>query len=84
MFVISDSLNMKNFVVLLACVSPNLDDVSETLATLRFAEKTKVLKSRPQLESLATEFEVKILSVKLLCEKYIYIIMHYFKTTIIK
>lgn len=53
-----DSLNTKNFVVLVACVSPNIDDVNETLATLRFAEKTKAVISRPQLESIALEFEV--------------------------
>ena len=38
-----DSLNLNSYLTLLACVSPLKEDVSETLATLRFAQNSKAI-----------------------------------------
>ncbi|GLV32094.1 no distributive disjunction [Carabus blaptoides fortunei] len=55
--ILHDSLSTDNYVSLLACVSSSETDVSETLATLRFAMMAKSLKSKPQLETIIAEYD---------------------------
>lgn len=55
---ISDSLNAKSYLTLLACISPLQKDLSETLFTLRFARDIKEFKMTPQINAIIAEHKV--------------------------
>ncbi|KAH8236876.1 hypothetical protein KR026_001717 [Drosophila bipectinata] len=46
--VLQESLTAKSYVTFLACISPHAADLSETVATLRFATSAKKLRLNPQ------------------------------------
>lgn len=56
---ISDSLNAKSFLTLLACISPLQKDLSETLSTLRFAQNAATLKITPQINAMVASHKVR-------------------------
>ncbi|KAH8314780.1 hypothetical protein KR074_004655 [Drosophila pseudoananassae] len=45
---VAESLTAKSYVTFLACISPHAADLSETVATLRFATSAKKLRLNPQ------------------------------------
>ncbi|XP_025836398.1 chromosome-associated kinesin KIF4B-like [Agrilus planipennis] len=50
--ILQDSLNRNNYVTLIACISPNPDDIRETIQTMEFTQETKKIKHRPEFTSL--------------------------------
>lgn len=53
----SDSLNKRNFISLIACVSSLQEDTTETLQTLDFAQRLKKVKSRPEVNEAISQFK---------------------------
>lgn len=53
-----DSLNRESYVTLVACISPNIDDVHETIQTLDFAQRVKRVKNKPVVNRLVSEYKV--------------------------
>ncbi|KAB0792094.1 hypothetical protein PPYR_14055 [Photinus pyralis] len=56
---LQDSLSKRNFITLVACVSPDLQDVQETIQTLEFAQGTKRVKNRPEVNNVILEYKKK-------------------------
>ncbi|ENN70965.1 hypothetical protein YQE_12366, partial [Dendroctonus ponderosae] len=46
---ISESLNIDNYISLIACVSADPEDITETLQTLDFAQRTKRIRCNPEV-----------------------------------
>lgn len=46
--VLKDSLNRDNYITLIACVSANTLDVCDTIQTLDFAQRAKMLRNKPE------------------------------------
>ncbi|XP_064460385.1 chromosome-associated kinesin KIF4-like isoform X2 [Ornithodoros turicata] len=44
---LKDTLNGQNFTVMIACISPALSNVVETVNTLRFADRARQIKTKP-------------------------------------
>ncbi|XP_044729049.1 kinesin-like protein Nod [Chrysoperla carnea] len=57
--VLYDSLTIKNFIILIACISPQANDYFETISTLRFAESTKEIKSKPEIDLVFNKLKAK-------------------------
>ncbi|XP_060519953.1 kinesin-like protein Nod [Cylas formicarius] len=55
--ILQGSLNTENFVSLIACVSPNSDDIAETLQTLDFAQRVKKIKINPEVNQIITKYK---------------------------
>lgn len=53
----TDSLNKRNFISLIACVSSLQEDTTETLQTLDFAQRLKKVKSRPEINEVIAQFK---------------------------
>lgn len=51
-----DSLNANSYFTLVACISSLREDFNETIATLRFAQDSKSVKSTPQINALVSLF----------------------------
>ena len=60
--VLQDSLNVRSFLTILACVSPARKDRNETFSTIRFAQSVKVLdgKSVPEFNAYLKEKQVSL------------------------
>ncbi|KAF5296181.1 hypothetical protein FQA39_LY12635 [Lamprigera yunnana] len=57
--ILRDSLNNTNFITLIACISPDLQDKIETIQTLEFAKNTKKLKHKPEIQRILRQYEKK-------------------------
>ncbi|EFA00906.2 kinesin-like protein Nod [Tribolium castaneum] len=55
--ILQDSLNKKNYVTLIACVSSSPEDLSETLQTLEFANRVKKMKNKPEINHFITQYK---------------------------
>lgn len=55
--ILQDSLNKKNFISLIACVSENPDDLGETLQTLEFANRVKKMKNKPEVNEFISQYK---------------------------
>ncbi|KAK5640171.1 hypothetical protein RI129_010982 [Pyrocoelia pectoralis] len=55
--ILQDSLSKRNFITLVACVSPDLQDVHETIQTLEFAQGTKKVKNKPEVNNAILEYK---------------------------
>jgi DNA uptake protein ComE-like DNA-binding protein len=55
--ILQDSLNRKNFVSLIACVSSNVEDLGETLQTLEFANRVKKMKNKPEVNEFILQYK---------------------------
>lgn len=55
--ILQDSLNKKNYVTLIACISSNSEDLAETLQTLEFANRVKKLKNKPEVNLFITQYK---------------------------
>ncbi|XP_056631790.1 kinesin-like protein Nod [Diorhabda sublineata] len=51
---LQDSLNKQNFVSLIACVSPSIEDTTETLQTLEFAKRVGKILNRPEVNEVVS------------------------------
>lgn len=56
--VLHDSLTLKSYNILIACISPDVNDYQESINTLRFAESTKEIKSKPEIEVIMNNLKV--------------------------
>ena len=58
--VLQDSLNIRSYITILACISPARGDKSETMSTIRFAQSVKTLdnKNVPELNTYLIEKQV--------------------------
>ncbi|XP_044252573.1 kinesin-like protein Nod [Tribolium madens] len=55
--ILQDSLNKKNYVTLIACVSSSPEDLPETLQTLEFANRVKKMKNKPEVNHFITQYK---------------------------
>lgn len=53
-----DSLSKQNYVVLLACINPTIEDMTETTQTLDFAVNAKRMRNRPEVNQIIQQFKV--------------------------
>lgn len=54
---LQDSLNKQNFVSLIACVSPLIEDTTETIQTLEFAKRVGKIQSRPEVNEVVSLYK---------------------------
>ncbi|KAJ3662201.1 hypothetical protein Zmor_006557 [Zophobas morio] len=54
--ILQDSLNKRNFISLIACVSSNSDDLGETLQTLEFSNRVKKMKNKPEVNDFIVQY----------------------------
>ncbi|KAF5276995.1 hypothetical protein FQR65_LT16074 [Abscondita terminalis] len=55
--ILQDSLSKNNFVTFVACISPDLQDVNETLQTLEFAKQAKKVKNKPEVHNIVQQYK---------------------------
>ncbi|KAK4873339.1 hypothetical protein RN001_015368 [Aquatica leii] len=55
--ILQDSLSRTNFVTLVACISPDLLDMSETIQTLEFAQGAKKMKNKPEVNTILQQYK---------------------------
>ncbi len=48
-FLLSDSLGGNSLTLMIACVNPSLENYDETVSTLRFAERAKLVKNNAKV-----------------------------------
>lgn len=70
--VLADCLNLNSYITLFACISPARRDKSETLSTIRFAQKCKNLEAKivPEMNSYLKEKQVSKNQTLLLIKNY--------------
>lgn len=59
-FYFVDSLNLRSYLMLLACITPYQKDSSQTLSTLRFTASAKLMKITPHLNAIINNYRVII------------------------
>lgn len=69
--VLKDSLSIRNYITLIACVSAETKNITETVQTLQFSKAAKKIKIRPEINVLVETYKVSRyiyqVTQKLLC-----------------
>ncbi|XP_030749097.1 kinesin-like protein Nod isoform X2 [Sitophilus oryzae] len=55
--ILQGSLNVDNYISLIACVSASSDNITETLQTLDFSQRAKKIRSNPEVNQIITKYK---------------------------
>lgn len=56
-----DCLNLKSYLLFLACISPLKKDKSATIASLKMAQQAKLIEPTPKIASIFAEIKVSLI-----------------------